>query len=73
MYIAVFWKERDKNVGSDSGLFRLEEVMSLSDRIAVFFRGEIMGILDNNTQPQLDTIGKMMLGENLEALNEAES
>ncbi len=47
--------------------------MSLSDRIAVFFRGEIMGILDNNTQPQLDTIGKMMLGENLEALNEAES
>jgi simple sugar transport system ATP-binding protein len=66
-------EQRDKNVAVILVSSELEEVMSLSDRIAVFFRGEIMGILDNNTQPQLDTIGKMMLGENLEALNEAES
>lgn len=64
-------EQREKNVAVILVSSELEEVMSLSDRIAVFFRGEIMGILDNNTQPQLDTIGKMMLGESLEALNEA--
>jgi simple sugar transport system ATP-binding protein len=64
-------EQRDKNVAVILVSSELEEIMSLSDRIAVFFRGEIMGILDNNTQPQLDLIGKMMLGESLEALNEA--
>ncbi|MCC6146536.1 MAG: ABC transporter ATP-binding protein [Anaerolineaceae bacterium] len=43
----------------------LQEVMSLSDRIIVMFRGEVMGEVDGNTA-DVDTIGQMMLGETAE-------
>jgi ABC-type uncharacterized transport system ATPase subunit len=38
----------------------LEELFSLSDRIAVIYEGEIMGIL---TEPDRETIGLMMAGQ----------
>jgi len=38
----------------------LEELLSLSDRIAVVYEGEIMGILD---EPDQETIGLMMAGQ----------
>lgn len=40
----------------------LEEIMELSDRIAVMFRGEIMGIV-SATETTLEEIGLMMAGE----------
>lgn len=40
----------------------LQEVMALSDRIIVLFRGEIMGDLDGETA-DVSTIGQMMLGQ----------
>jgi len=40
----------------------LEEIMELSDRIAVMFRGEIMGIIPA-AEATLEEIGLMMAGE----------
>ena len=40
----------------------LQEVMALSDRIIVLFRGEIIGIVDGETA-DASTIGQMMLGQ----------
>ena len=40
----------------------LQEVMALSDRIIVLFRGEIMGDIDGETA-DATTIGQMMLGQ----------
>lgn len=40
----------------------LQEVMAVSDRIIVLFRGEIIGILDGETA-DASTIGQMMLGQ----------
>lgn len=48
----------------------LEEIISLSDRIAVFFRGEIMGMIDNSGIIDINEIGRMMLGERKNSLNE---
>jgi simple sugar transport system ATP-binding protein len=39
----------------------LEEIMQLSDRIAIIFEGEIKGILDRE-HADLDRIGIMMSG-----------
>jgi simple sugar transport system ATP-binding protein len=39
----------------------LEELLNLSDRIAVLYEGKIMGIVDND-QPDIDEIGLMMGG-----------
>jgi simple sugar transport system ATP-binding protein len=39
----------------------LEELLNLSDRIAVLYEGKIMGIVDND-QPDIDGIGLMMGG-----------
>ena len=39
----------------------LEEIMTLSDRIAVIYRGEIMGVLESD-QVDVKTIGLMMAG-----------
>lgn len=41
----------------------LEEIMSLSDSIAVMFRGEIMGTLANDGHCTVEMVGRMMLGE----------
>lgn len=43
----------------------LQEVVSLSDRIIVMFRGEIMGEVDGNNA-DISIIGQMMLGEGSE-------
>jgi ABC-type uncharacterized transport system ATPase subunit len=40
----------------------LAEVLSLSDRIAVIFRGEIMGVLSSADEDELTEIGPMMAG-----------
>lgn len=49
----------------------LDEILSLSDRIAVLFRGQLMGVLDNGADIKAETIGRMMgghpLGEGEEA------
>lgn len=47
----------------------LEEILSLSDRIAVIFKGEIMGVL-NTDQADIETIGLMMAGTRAEQLRE---
>ena len=46
----------------------LEELFSLSDRIAVIYEGEIMGIF---TEPDQETIGLMMAGQKGEKRNDA--
>jgi simple sugar transport system ATP-binding protein len=43
----------------------LQEVMALSDRIIVLFRGEIVGEVDGETA-DTTTIGQMMLGQSAE-------
>lgn len=48
----------------------LEEILALSDRIAVMFEGEIMGILPSD-QANLETIGLMMAGAQRSAASEA--
>ncbi len=50
----------------------LEELLSLSDRIAVLFHGEIMGIVDA-AEADAETLGLMMAGSRLEALGAAPS
>ena len=40
----------------------LDEIISLSDRIAVIFEGEIMGIIPNDANLDLGVIGMMMAG-----------
>lgn len=40
----------------------LQEVMSLSDRIVVLFRGEVMGEVEGD-EADVSTIGQMMLGK----------
>ena len=44
----------------------LEELLALSDRIAVIFDGQIMGIVDADNA-DIDQIGQMMIGSQLEA------
>jgi simple sugar transport system ATP-binding protein len=48
----------------------LEEVLQLSDRIAVMFEGQIMGILPAE-QAHLQTIGMMMAGAKQASVPEA--
>jgi simple sugar transport system ATP-binding protein len=43
----------------------LQEILALSDRIIVLFRGEIMGEVDGDTADAF-TIGQLMLGQALE-------
>jgi simple sugar transport system ATP-binding protein len=55
--------------GRDTGMLLvsedLEEVLQLSDRVAVMFNGEIMGIVAPSTD--VETIGRMMAGIHREA------
>ena len=55
-------RQRDAGVGVLLVSEDLEEIMSLSDRIAVMFRGEIMGVVTSSTAT-LEEIGLMMAGE----------
>ena len=47
----------------------LEELFSLSDRIAVIFHGQIMGILPAE-EADIDTVGQMMMGTPLEEIRQ---
>lgn len=49
----------------------LQEVMAISDRILVMFKGEIMGELDGD-RASVDQIGEMMLGHRIQASQESE-
>ncbi|MBU5626635.1 ABC transporter ATP-binding protein [Oscillibacter sp. MSJ-2] len=44
----------------------LEEIMKMSDRIAVIFSGKIMGVLKNTPDLSVETIGLLMGGHKLE-------
>ena len=48
----------------------LDEILALSDRVAVMFHGEIMGILDNK-DAERERVGLLMAGERLEHLLES--
>jgi simple sugar transport system ATP-binding protein len=52
--------EREKGKGVLLVSSELDEVVGLADRIAVMYRGKIVGIVDSNTPRE--TIGKMMAG-----------
>jgi len=58
-------KERNRGAAVLFISTELQEVMSLSDRIIVLFRGEVMGTIAGEGA-DVSTIGKMMLGEVLE-------
>jgi simple sugar transport system ATP-binding protein len=45
----------------------LEEILTLSDRIAVLYKGEIMGLVEA-AQADIEMIGLMMAGSRHEAL-----
>lgn len=47
----------------------LEEILALSDRIAVMHEGKIMGIVDNCVDIKTETLGLMMGGKVLEEIN----
>ena len=57
---------RDKGVAVLFISEELEELLNLSDRIAVMFHGEIMGVVDT-AKADIDTIGLMMGGKRLAA------
>ncbi|NLB84175.1 MAG: heme ABC transporter ATP-binding protein, partial [Synergistaceae bacterium] len=51
----------------------LEELITMSDRLAVMCKGEIMGILDSPSEVPVETIGLMMAGTPLEDLQKKEA
>lgn len=55
-------RQRDAGAGVLLVSEDLEEIMTLSDRIAVIFRGEIMGVVPA-AEASLEEIGLMMAGE----------
>lgn len=54
-------QERDRGCGVLLVSTELEEVLSLSDRIAVIYEGEIMGVMDNK-DVNIEELGLMMAG-----------
>ena len=59
--------ERDRGVAVLLISAELDEIIALSDRIAVIYRGEIMGIV-NSGQADIEAIGLMMAGTRAENL-----
>ena len=57
-----FTELRDAGVGVLFVSEELEELLKLSDRIAVMFHGEIMGVVDTS-DVDIETIGLMMGGQ----------
>jgi len=45
----------------------LDEILALSDRIAVIFKGQIMGVLESD-QATTEKLGLMMAGETSEEI-----
>lgn len=50
----------------------LEEILSISDRVAVMHGGKIMGIVENNESINMTDLGLMMAGRTQESLAEKE-
>jgi ABC-type uncharacterized transport system ATPase subunit len=63
-------KERDRGAAVLLISTELEEILSLSDRIAVMYEGEIMGIVKPDIE--IYRLGLMMAGTRLEDLDKAE-
>ena len=59
--------ERERGVAILLISAELEEILSLSDRIAVLYKGEIMGVIDAGTA-DVEQIGLMMAGSRSEAV-----
>ncbi len=74
--IELIWAEimaqRNSGVPILMASTELEEVLALSDRIAVMFEGEIMGIVHRDEATK-DLLGAMMVGNTLESLRQAEA
>jgi simple sugar transport system ATP-binding protein len=64
---AVLWRQRQRGAATLLISEDLEELLALSDRIAVIFDGEILGIVDARTA-DLAHIGMMMSGSRDEAV-----
>jgi ABC-type uncharacterized transport system ATPase subunit len=64
--------ERDKGKAILLISTELEEILALSDRIAVIYRGEIMGIVDA-AGADIEAIGLMMAGTRGETLHQEKS
>jgi simple sugar transport system ATP-binding protein len=60
-------EERDRGAAVLFISTELQEVMSLSDRIIVLFRGQLIGEVDGN-EADVTTIGQMMLGHTPEVI-----
>ncbi len=58
-------EQREKGVAILLISTELDEIFTLSDRVAVIFRGEIMGVVPGDPG-QLEKVSHMMLGERLE-------
>lgn len=65
----ILMKERNRGAAVLFISAELQEIMALSDRIIVLYRGEIMGDVDGETADTIK-IGQMMLGQTMEAEDE---
>jgi ABC-type uncharacterized transport system ATPase subunit len=65
---------QQRNAGTATLLISedLDEIMTLSDRIAVIYEGEIMGILDAS-EASVDEVGLLMAGVTSEEMNQIEA
>ena len=61
MTLALLLVERDRGAAILYISTELEEVMAMSDRIAVIYRGEFVAILDAHTAT-IEEIGLLMAG-----------
>lgn len=61
------YAQKQKGIGILLISADLDELLAMSDRIAVLFRGEILGIVPGEVA-SLPAISRMMLGERLEAI-----
>ena len=62
---SILAEQRNRGAGILLISADLDEILSLSDRIAVLFRGQLMGVLDNGAELKTETIGSMMGGRPL--------
>jgi len=62
----VLLEERDKGAGVLLVSEDLEEILALSDRVAVIHRGRIVGVFDSN-KVSMEEIGLLMAGEEVKA------
>ncbi len=68
--MTYFTELRDQGVGVVFMSEELDELMQLSDRIAVMFHGEIMGVVDTGAT-DIETIGLMMGGQHRQGIDAA--